>query len=167
VIIGCDPGLTGAFVVIDESGALLSVTDMPVKTKRVNAKDRVTLDEEGIQDWLRGHRDLGADKFIIERVGGFPGQGAPAAFNFGYGYGILLSASRMLGYDVEQVTPQVWKGKMIRGWARSDKAKVYSIRTATRAFGTKEPWRRQKDHGRAEAALIALYGLKHVWDDKA
>ena len=164
MIIGCDPGLTGALVVVDAAtGALLSVTDMPTKLKRVNGADRLVLDEDGVGDWFLGHKDLGARRLVIERVGGLPGQSAPRAFTFGYGYGVLLSTARVLGFEVVQVMPQEWKGKMIWGWSRADKIKKRSLTAATKLFGGNTHWKRQKDHGRAEAALIALYGVKHVW----
>ena len=166
MILGCDPGLTGAFALIDDKGTRLAgVHDMPVKTKRVNGSDRKVLDEDGLHEYLLGNTLLGVRRLVIERVGGLPGQSAPRAFNFGYGYGTLLSTARMLHFDVELVTPQAWKGKLLSTMTRSSDPKKFSLMMATRTFGN-EHWKRVKDHGRAEAALIALYGARHIWGEK-
>ena len=159
MILGCDPGVTGALAAYDEvSATLLSVIDMPIKMRRVNGTDRRRLDAVGVQDWLIGHRGLGARRFIIEKVSGLPGQSAPAAFNFGFGFGTIISCARMLGYEVQFVTPQEWKGKMVRT-TRESKIKQASLNKAKLLFpASAEAFKRKMDHGRAEAALIARYG---------
>jgi hypothetical protein len=161
LIVGCDPGLTGAFAVIDREAALIHVEDMPTRTKRVNGTDRAVIDEDGVRDFLLGQHMLGAKQFVIERVAGLPGQSASRAFVFGYGFGVVLSAARMIGYDVDLVTPQQWKGQLVK---RAMRDKSASIKAATARFGD-EHWRLKKHHGRAEASLIALYGLRHLWGD--
>ena len=163
LVIGCDPGLTGALAVVDGE-ALVRVDDMPVRTKRVNGSDRNVIDEQGLRDWLMERGMEGCQRAVIERVGGLPGQSASRAFTFGYGFGVLLSTARMLGFEVELVTPQEWKGKMLYT-SRESRLKAASFTAATKAFGN-EHWKRKMDHGRAEAALIALYGVKHVWGGK-
>lgn len=163
MILGCDPGVTGALAAYDEvTATLLSVIDMPTKIKRVNGTDRRRLDAVGVQDWLLGHKDLGARRFIIEKVQGLPGQSAPAAFNFGFGFGTIISTARMLGYEVQFVTPQEWKGKMIHT-SREGRMKQASLNKAKALFsGSASEFKRKLDHGRAEAALIARYGADYV-----
>ena len=139
---------------------------MPTRMKRVNASDRKVIDEDGLHDLLLGLKIIGVRRFIMERVGGLPGQSAPRAFTFGYGFGFLLSTARMLHFETELVTPQIWKSAMIksrRGTATSPK--LPAMNAATKAFGN-EHWKRKMDHGRAEAALIALYGAQHIWGVK-
>ena len=46
---------------------------------------------------------------VLERVGGMPGNGGSAMFNFGKGYGHLQMALLALGIPVEDVTPNKWE----------------------------------------------------------
>lgn len=160
MILACDPGVTGALCSFDEqSMTLLSVMDMPTRpNKRI--KNRRTVDTQGVTDWLLGHWQLGARKFALEHVQGLPGQGAPSAFVFGYGFGYILGQSRLMGYDVTLVRPQQWHS---HHFARLQdltvgNVKSKSIRKATGLMpAAAHHWARAKDHGRAEAALIAWY----------
>ena len=45
----------------------------------------------------------------LEKVGGMPGQGGSAMFNFGKGYGNLEMALLALKIPTVSVTPQVWQ----------------------------------------------------------
>lgn len=163
MIIGCDPGVTGALAIL-KGEDLIDVFDMPTRTKRVNGADRPVIDEQRIADLIQEWSLKGARKFIIERVGGMPGQSAPRAFTFGYGFGVVLSIARMLQFDVVQATPINWRGALeIHNRGRGTKHS--SMVQATQFWGD-EHWKRVKDHGRAEAALIALYGARFVWKAK-
>ena len=163
VIIGCDPGITGALAIL-EGESLVDVFDMPTRTKRVNGADRPVIDEQGITDMIHEWALKGAKRFIIERVGGLPGQSAPRAFTFGYGFGVVLSVARMLHFDVVQATPLKWRGAL-EIHSRGRNTKHGSMEQATQFWGD-EHWKRVKDHGRAEAALIALYGARFIWPAK-
>ena len=169
IILGCDPGLTGAFAAVDTaSERVLSCVDMPIylQGRRSARFHKRAIDPEGVTDWLSGQKLCGAARLAIEEVQGLPGQSAPAAFNFGYGYGIVLSIARMLGFEICTSRPQQWKGFFgIQGGG--PKGKQDSLVHARRLFPHDSGhWPRTSDHGRAEAALIALYGARNVWRDK-
>jgi len=81
-------------------------------------------------------------------------MGVRSAFNFGCGYGQLLGVLGALGVRHESVTPSTWKR-----WFKLSRDKEESRAKAIQLFPQRaELFKRRKDDGRAEAALIALYG---------
>lgn len=152
MILACDPGLGGAFALY--GGGSLTVTNMPV---HMNDGRRV-IDAPDVLAQVRLFKDLGATRLVIEDVHGAPGQSAPAAFTFGYGVGVVTMAAMSCGYEIERVAPSVWKRAL----------KVPSDKRAARARASEllpaygHLWPRQKDDGRAEAAMIALYAERFM-----
>jgi crossover junction endodeoxyribonuclease RuvC len=150
--IGVDPGNSGAIACIID-GELLGVEDMPTFTEVRGGKKRTTVDPAGIANIMRGFAaaNLETPTVVIERVHAMPGQGVTSSFNFGDGYGCLRGVVAALGYPVVYVQPSVWKKAM---GATADKGG--SRRLATERWPHHaDLFRRVKDDGRAEAALIA------------
>lgn len=93
-IIGIDPGTNGAISVTDSEGNVIKVDKMPDTPKDV-------------LDILSPYKD---DSICyIEKVGGMPGQGGSAMFNFGKNYGHLEMALYALEIPFVTVTPQKWQ----------------------------------------------------------
>ena len=78
MIIGIDPGLSGAIAWVSEDGHLIRVADMP--TVEVNGKKKVS--PQMLVSMLEEHDDL-IRLAAIEEVGAMPGQGVTSMFNFG------------------------------------------------------------------------------------
>lgn len=143
IIVGIDPGKTGAIAALDNKGALLWVEDM------------TDLTGLGIGSWLAERLDGELVRVCwVEQVHAMPKQGVTSVFTFGAGYGALLGALGALGIRTKLVTPNVWKRA----------ARLSSDKTASRQRAA-ELWpadahlfRRVKDDGRAEACLIAEHG---------
>ena len=92
--IGIDPGKNGGIAVMSVDGTVVDVTKMPSTPS-------------GILDFLSSYK---YDSFcVLERVGGMPGNGGSAMFNFGKGYGHLQMALLALGIPTEEVTPNKWE----------------------------------------------------------
>lgn len=160
-MLACDPGITGAFAAYPA----MTVKDMPTFEARAGQRNtlRDFLDRPKILDLLRTFHMLGEDTLVIEQVGGIPGQAAHSAFIFGHGAGFITGAAMALGMRVEEVPPMKWKSAMK---VPSDKAKACNRATelfpayvnlwaAVRGNGSLE-----QRSGRAEAAMLALYGEK-------
>ena len=92
---------------------------------------------------------------VIEQVGAMPKQGVSSTFKFGASFGLVRGVVLALGVPLHHVTPGVWK-KHFR--LNSDKEKARAL--ALRFWPASEHFSRKKDHGRAEAALIARYGAE-------
>jgi crossover junction endodeoxyribonuclease RuvC len=153
-ICGIDPGLSGALAIVRDS-RLRSVHDMPAEPvggsgkvkRRVAAAELAAL----LRALLCEHDDLIA---VVERVASMPQQGVASVFSLGDTAGCLRGVLQSVGLRFELVTPVAWKR------ALSVPAEKGGARTIALARWPNEAgcFARAKDHNRAEAALIALYG---------
>lgn len=101
--IGIDPGVNGGIAVLDDSGTVISLRKMP----------------ETPQDLLEHLAQFTGDsRCTLEKVGGMPGNGGSAMFNFGKGYGHLEMALMALKIPTESVTPQKWEKSYQLGSSR-------------------------------------------------
>jgi len=147
--LGIDPGLTGALALL--TPLEVAVFDMP--TIEVRGKRRIDL--PALRDILVD--DVGpVDLVIVEQVQGVQGSGATSAFNFGYGAGAIEAMLVTLERPVQYVTPQRWTQALGVG---SDKG--LHRQTAARLFPHQAAlFKRVKDDGRADAALLAWWGSR-------
>ena len=149
LIIGIDPGKTGAIAL--HNGRLQRVEDMPVSGKSVDAAIRRRYI---LEDMLQGHDR--PDKVVIERQQAYPKQGVSSCFITGQRYGTILGICACLDWPVEVVGPAVWKRATK---TPTDKDAARARASALMPEGASW-WRLKRDHGRAEAALIAWYGAQ-------
>jgi crossover junction endodeoxyribonuclease RuvC len=146
--LGIDPGLSGAWGMIDHHGCYWSCGDMHHDTEGI-------LDTERIWDEMCQARDRLDTKVFIEKVHSMPKQGVVSVFSFGMAFGGALSLARRFKTEVVMVTPQLWKKTLV---LNSDKQ--LSLDMAREIF-PQAPLHLKKHNGRAEALLIALYGFKN------
>lgn len=155
--IGVDPGLTGAMALLLPSGGLY-VYDMPVLKARGG---RNTLDVHRFRELLEQcvDRSFPDDPVVVlEEVHSMPKQGVVSTFTFGRSFGQAEGLIVGAGLPVQLVPPQVWK-RALRVPADKDAVRLH----ASRSFPEHAPlWPRKKDHGRAEAALLALFGRRYA-----
>lgn len=157
MILGTDPGLTGALVLLAKDGErIIRCWDMPTavtgKTRSVNAPLLADLIREAIELSDQQGERLQA---VVERVASRPGQGIASSFNFGMGFGTLLGALGALDVRISLVTPPQWKKRAGLTGKEKDAG-----RTAALALWpeSSELFQRVKDQGRADAALIGFHG---------
>lgn len=155
LVLGVDPGLSGALALYDVSGGSVhSVVDMPTVDAGTGSKRIV--DESTLALWV----DVYAKNIrhaYVEKVGAMPGQGVTSMFSFGTSYGIVrgIIAANMI--PMTFVPPRKWK-TALGVPAAKDGARARASQLLPAAASN---WSRAKDDGRAEAALIALYGATH------
>lgn len=159
VIVGIDPGVTGAIALLDSSGTGggIAVYDMPTMLRgRTSKKQQVNAAE-----LARIVRDCAPDLAVVEQVNAMPrvgakaGMGAASAFNFGHSFGVVCGVLAALGIETHYVTPQVWKKRA--GLKGSDKE---ASRMRAVALWPQASLARKKDSGRAEALLIARFAIE-------
>ena len=151
-ILGVDPGLSGAMAMLN-AGAV-DVFDIPTTTRTVNKKEKRQIDPYQLAAWLEIQRPL-IQFAVIEQVGTMPGQGVTSAFNFGFTTGCIHGIIAACGIEIRTVPPQVWKRK----YGLLGQNKDASRGEASRRFPQfTHLWQLKKHDGRAEAALLALYG---------
>lgn len=153
LVLGIDPDLHGALALVKrETGELVEVLDVPVLTL---AKGRVELDVPQLAALLDEWSTRIGDAFI-EKAGPQPIQGARAAFGTGFTYGVFVGLVRAQFIRLNAVSPQRWKAAM-----RCSASKDESRKEASLLFPADcRRWGLKKHHGRAEAALIAVYGRR-------
>ncbi len=146
-ILGVDPGSSGAIAFYFPTYDRLTVEDMPVVGRDVDA---ATLAAR-IRQMLPTHA-------VVEQVASRPGQGVSSVFRFGVGYGVVLGVIAALEIPVHLVTPNRWK-KACGLDSDKEKSRALALRhwpSRSDLFG------RKKDDGRAEAALLARYYAEKV-----
>jgi Holliday junction resolvasome RuvABC endonuclease subunit len=154
IVAGIDPGIRGGLAVVEitdgAASGLVECIDIPVVG--TGAKERV--DVATIRNFIDRHKPIRA---LIERAQAMPQQGASSGFKFGRATGAIEAAITLCSIPVEIVEPSVWK----RFWRLPGKDKESSRQKALQLFpAAHAALARKKDHGRAEAALIAPYGAK-------
>ena len=151
IICGIDPGLAGAIAWISSEGdALICIEDMPV----INVNGRNKVNASALVKLLK---DRWADLVVVEEVGAMPGNGATSMFNFGYSAGILEGVCAALQVPLRMVRPATWKRQ---AGVPADKGACRMM--AQRYWPGANYFGRVKDDGRADAALLAKWGINHV-----
>lgn len=148
VVIGCDPGLAGAIAVLDPAGEFERVDDLPI----VRDRSLAWVDGARLQSLLIDALQGRQARAIVERVGVMPAQGIVSAFTFGAVVGSILAMLQARHVAIELVTAAVWKRDM--GLINGEKQA--SVDKARLLFPF-APIERKKDHGRAEALLLAAW----------
>jgi len=156
-ILGIDPGAVSggcAIVLINDGAAPQLVDAIDLPTIGIKAKQRV--DVLALRTWIEQHKP---DQAVIERGQAMPRQGASSGFKFGRGCGALEAAIQLLEIPMMIIEPTAWK----KTHRLHGKDKEGARQLALQLFPSAHAWlARKKDHGRAEAALIALYGAHQM-----
>ncbi len=163
LVLGIDPGFTGGLVFYSfHTNHIVQVLDMPLvppDTLKIGSDHRHALDSASLAGHI-AHFTPRLALAVIERVHAAPKQGVSSTFRFGEGFGILQGI--MAAYQIRTIYPHpsVWK---IAQGVTSDKKTSLS---AALAFAEPPSWRtnfsRVKDHGRAEAFLLARFGAAQL-----
>lgn len=150
LILGVDPGITGAIAFLDiEKKRAHTVIDMPT----VQVRDKKRLDLHALAIEIDGLAAI--TRFaVIEEVGARPGDGVTGMFNFGYSSGAVAGIVAASMIPIFMVKPAIWKMLMGLGYVKDESRDL-----ATKFYPLDSGhWARKKDHGRAEALLLAHYG---------
>ncbi len=154
-IIGIDPGLLGAVAVLTGTDSL-AVFDMPTMTVERNgkAKRQVSASELAEIIYIMKNDDC---HVYCERVGAMAGQGVTSVFSFGRSFGMIEGILAAFKLPVTYVAPATWVKAVGRG-----QGKDASRARAMELFPNNQTdFKRVKDDGRADAALIAYWGKHH------
>jgi len=153
LLMGIDPGLSGAIAFL--KGSDVACFDMPTLEVIKNKKKRR---EVNGPELARLIKQWSPDFAVIELVGAMPGNGSSSMFNFGRSFGTAEGIISAYMIPVKKVRPAIWK----KDFSLS-KDKGESRRMATEIWPlAAEQFKRVKDDGRAEAALLAKWGEDYV-----
>lgn len=149
--IGLDPGFTGALAVLDTTGALVGLYDTPVLRLQTG---KTAYDVPGMAALLRPYTGQPGVYVVLEQAQGRPGQGIVSTFSTGWGFGLWQGIVTTLDLPLTLVRPATWKRSV---GLSSDKEQA-RLRAQQRFPGA--DLRHKKDHGRAEALLLAWWGWR-------
>ena len=155
LIIGIDPGLTGAVAFLRD-GVYVGVDDMPTVGKGAGSV-KFEVSPAGLKQIIKEHLQEGEFvAVVLERVNAMPGQGVSSVFSLGDSFGCARSVAATAGFELTYVVPVTWK-------------KSYSLGTdkeASRALAIRyypaAPLHLKKHDGRAEALLMARW----LWETR-
>jgi hypothetical protein len=142
-IMGVDPGASGAIAFyFPQLPQRIGVYDCPLVDGEINCAQ--------LADLIKQHDPEVA---VIEAVGPMPKQGVSSTFKFGVAYGMARGVIAAMLVPQIYVTPAKWK-RFYGLTSDKEKAREMAIQT----WPSCTMFARKKDHGRAEAALLAKYG---------
>jgi Holliday junction resolvasome RuvABC endonuclease subunit len=151
-VLGVDPGIHGglAIVAINDGAAPQLVAAIDIPTVGIGAKQRV--DSIALRTWLAAYQPQHA---FVERGQAMPRQGASSGFKYGRAIGAIEAVVACCEIPMTIVEPSMWKKfHQLRGGDKeAGRQRALLLFPAAHALLA-----RKKDHGRAEAALIALAG---------
>ena len=156
IVLGIDPGISGGWAIID--GNEVACGDLPTYDKTINAYE--------LSDIIKAH-NIGMA--AVERVHLMPGQGISSGGKFMKAYGMCLGVIAAQMIPVKHPTPMKWKRDLALTPAPSHLSKpqqtTWKKEQARHVASDLYPrfahmWARKKDHNRAEAVLIATWGIK-------
>jgi len=152
--VGFDPGVHGglAIVVQNADGVTKLVDAIDIPTIGTGAKERA--DVIAVQAWLARH---GPQIAFIERAQAMPRQGASSGFKYGRATGALEATIALTAIPLELVEPSKWKKFFNLPGKDKEAARQRAIAMFPNYHGLLA---RKRDHGRAESALIAVFGLR-------
>ena len=146
-ILGVDPGLAGALAFLFPQHDRVVAIDMPTVAGGV---DVASLAER--------IRQMAPDFAVVETASSRPGQGVASAFKFRAGWGAVIGVIAALGVPLHLVSSSKWKRHF-----GLDADKERSRALALRLWPSHaDLFDRKRDHGRAEAALLARYASERI-----
>jgi crossover junction endodeoxyribonuclease RuvC len=162
-ILGIDPGLDGGLAFIDTADNKTQVTlaITPTITAGKGSTKR-TFDRAAMLALLKAQA---LDLAIIEAVWAAPvagrTQGVASMFGFGKGVGLWLGMLTALEIPHQEVTPQLWKGKILAGTTRDKQAAIeFCQRRFPGASLLASPRCKKPHDGLADALCLAEYGRR-------
>lgn len=151
-VLGIDVGLNGALALV-EGGQLLEVHDMPTFSMERNGKNKRMVNAQALHLIIRGAK---ADAAYLERLNAMPGQGVTSMFSMGQSLGVVLGVLAACEVPTTTIPPRTWQKAL-----DMPQGKDGSRYRAAQLFPDEaEMFKRVKDDGRSDAALIAAYGAR-------
>ncbi|KAL9233570.1 hypothetical protein vseg_008550 [Gypsophila vaccaria] len=162
-VIGVDPDVSGALAVLKSNNSGIfsaEVFDSPFLQVAVGKRLRKRLDARSIVQLVQGFDAPTGTIAYLEQSTPFPQDGKQGWWSGGFGYGLWIGILVASGFSVVPVPSSVWKREL--ELARGHTSKDESWELAKELFPSLSSMlKRKKDHGRAEALLIAAYGNGH------
>ncbi len=171
IIIGIDPGATGAVAFLDsDNEALLDVVDIPVHKVLSGKTERMRVDRNGLLEIM--NRASQGSHCFIERPEAHPlvfknkttgrtetrQPGAAGMFAFGENFGCCLMAATAIRIPLTEIRPGTWKRALSLSASKDETRRRCQELFPTFGYA----FARVKDDGRGDATMLALYGARSL-----
>ncbi len=161
VFLGIDPGQTGSLAmirVLDDGNTDILFYDPLLFEVKSGKKIKHEYDIVSMSSALKEFSGLEKETTcVLEKVSAMPGQGVTSMFNFGMGYGIWRGLLAAHGVSHSLVHPLTWKKAIMRDMPKEKDAA--RLRASQLYPQVSDRLARKKDIGRADALLLAHYGI--------
>ncbi len=155
-IIGIDPGLSGAVVVLLDARNI-SIFDMPTMTVERNGKAKRQVSATELAEIIFNFKNDDTHVYV-EKVSAMAGQGVTSVFSFGRSFGMIEGILAAFKLPVTYVAPATWVKAVGRGQGKdASRARAMELFPNNQADFKLKKW-----DGRADAALIAYWGKHHA-----
>ena len=155
-IIGIDPGLSGAVVVLLDARNI-SIFDMPTMTVERNGKAKRQVSATELAEIIFNFKNDDTHVYV-EKVSAMAGQGVTSVFSFGRSFGMIEGILAAFKLPVTYVAPATWVKAVGRGQGKdASRARAMELFPNNQADFKLKKW-----DGRADAALIAYWGAHHA-----
>ena len=152
IIIGIDPGLSGAIAILEDN-KVLGIFDMPVMAE--GKKNKRQLNSSQLVNIITDNTDKTKEiAVIVEQVNAMPGQGVTSMFNFGQTFGAIKGICAALKLPIFFVRPSKWKKyfELINCSKDSSRTKAIEMYPSL-----SDDLARKKDVNKSDAILIARF----------
>jgi|TARA_B110001452_G_C15026266_1_gene358665 crossover junction endodeoxyribonuclease RuvC len=152
IIIGIDPGLSGAIAVL-KNNKIKSIFDMPVMPE--GKKNKRQLNSAQLVELIKNNIEKNEEiVIVVEQVNAMPGQGVTSMFNFGQTFGAIKGICAALGLPIFFVRPAKWKKyfELINSSKDASRTKAIEMYPSISNQLSKK-----KDVNKSDAILIARF----------
>lgn len=160
IVLGIDPGISPAIGALDDKGNLLWSKDIPA----ILVGDKNEMNGAAIRESLIGGSHVFIEKaqaMPVEREDKATGkkirQGISSTARYMKSAGIIEGICIGLGIPYTLVSPVSWKRRMLPNMQKGKDASLLRVQQLFPGSVTLK-----KDNHRAEAILMALYGINYV-----
>ena len=152
IIIGIDPGLSGAIAIL-ENNKVLNIFDIPVMSE--GKKNKRQLNSALLASLLRENITKNDEvAVVVEQVNAMPGQGVTSMFNFGQTFGAIKGICATLDLPIFFVRPSKWKKHFELINSSKDSSRTKAIEMYPKLS---DQLAKKKDVNKSDAILIARF----------
>jgi len=146
--LGVDPGGTGAIAVLDSSRNIIDIHDY--------------IDVYSANVFLSQlNKDFDIQLAVLEKVHSFSKQGVSSVWSFAQNYGEHIGLLTANYISFQLIPPQQWQKGVLTDSDNKDKKKR-GLAVCRRLYPNADYFKREKDHNRADAVLMALHAIKII-----
>lgn len=161
VVLGVDPGINGAMVLMDDQLRIIWWADMPTLPGRTSTRRQIN--HAALSEMLRGIK-IDQYSVCVEKQWPQPTDPVTTAAAIGGYMAGWRQLCACLGLPLTEVAPRRWQNRCLAG-ATGETWKDRSMNAAALKFPalplTRPKGRKLWYDGRADAAWLAYYGLRY------